>query len=427
MLDLLVVGTGLSGLIAAHTAAKEGQQVRVISKGLGALHWSAGTIDLLGYTGSGHTEQVRRPLEVMPKFLEEHPGHPFAHLQPDFIAEGLSNFAALTGTLGLPYAGAENGQDNLFLPSPAGAARPTFLAPLAQMAGDLGRSEPMLIVGFEGMRDFYPYLIAENLAKLGQQTRAVIMPMDLVTARHDANTVQLAEELDDGDRRQELGRQLKGIVQPGERIGLPAILGLNAHGAVMRDLQELCAVPIFEIPTLPPSVPGIRLFGALRDSLISMGVRVEPGMEVIEAQKKAPQNGSAGAIGWMASKTPGRPLKHRAEKFLLATGGILGGGFDSDMNGRVWEVILDLPLSVPQDRSEWFESRFLSEDGHPVFTGGVMVDDNFQPVTNDGKLVFENLWAAGHMLAGADPIVERTVEGIAILSGMAAGKAIAAQ
>jgi glycerol-3-phosphate dehydrogenase subunit B len=129
----------------------------------------------------------------------------------------------------------------------------------------------------------------------------------------------------------------------------------------------------------------------------------------------------------MASSTPGRPLKHHAANFLLATGGILGGGFDSDMNGRVWEVILDLPLTVPQDRSDWFESRFLSEDGHPVFTGGVMVDDNFQPVANDGKLLYENLWAAGHMLAGADPIVERSVEGIAILSGIAAGKAIAAQ
>ena len=63
--------------------------------------------------------------------------------------------------------------ENLFLPSPAGAARPAFLAPQAQLAGDLSRSEPMLIVGFEGMRDFYPLLIAENLTKSGYQARAV--------------------------------------------------------------------------------------------------------------------------------------------------------------------------------------------------------------------------------------------------------------
>ncbi len=89
----------------------------------------------------------------------------------------------------------------------------------------------------------------------------------------------------------------------------------------------------------------------------------------------------------MASKTTGRPLKHRAENFLLATGGILGGGFNSDRTADVWEVILDLPLTVPQDRSEWFDSRFLSPGGHPVFTGGVMVNDDFQPVTSSGTLL----------------------------------------
>ncbi len=91
--------------------------------------------------------------------------------------------------MGVPYVGAENGQDNLFLPSPAGAPRPAFLAPQAQAAGDLSRQEPLLIVGFEGMRDFYPLLIAENLTKLGYPARAEMLPMALITDRRDANTV----------------------------------------------------------------------------------------------------------------------------------------------------------------------------------------------------------------------------------------------
>ena len=49
-LDLLVIGAGLSGLTAAYTAAKAGLKVQVITKGLGALHWTAGTIDLFGYS-----------------------------------------------------------------------------------------------------------------------------------------------------------------------------------------------------------------------------------------------------------------------------------------------------------------------------------------------------------------------------------------
>lgn len=427
MLDLLVVGAGLSGLMAAYTAAQAGLRVRVVCKGLGALHWSAGTVDVLGYTASGQQEPVVRPLEALGEYLRDHPDHPLAQLQPDMIAEAMSSFVALTEELGIPYVGADNGIDNLLLPSPAGAPRPTFLAPQAQAAGDLNRPEPMLIVGFEGMRDFYPLLIAENLTKQGYQARAEIMAMDLLTDRRDANSVQLAHGLDDETRRTRFGRYLQGLVLGNERIGLPAVLGMDAHAEVMNDLQDICSVPVFEIPTLPPSVPGVRLFKALNDKLIGMGVRVEKGMEIIATEKSAPDNGRAGKINWMASKSTGRPYKHYAANFLLATGGILGSGFDSDMDGRVWETILDLPLTISQDRGEWFDSRFLSAGGHPVFKGGVMVNGDFQPAAGDGTLLYENLWAAGNMLAGADSIVERSVEGIAIASGIAAGKAIASR
>ncbi len=73
MLDLLVVGAGLSGLMAAYTAALAGLRVRVVSKGLGAMHWTAGTIDVLGYTGDGQREPVRNPLKALGGFLQEHP------------------------------------------------------------------------------------------------------------------------------------------------------------------------------------------------------------------------------------------------------------------------------------------------------------------------------------------------------------------
>ena len=50
MIDLIVIGAGLAGLTAALTAAEAGLRVKVVSKGLNALHWSAATLDLFGYT-----------------------------------------------------------------------------------------------------------------------------------------------------------------------------------------------------------------------------------------------------------------------------------------------------------------------------------------------------------------------------------------
>lgn len=425
MLDLLVIGAGLSGLTAAYTAAEAGRSVRVIAKGLGALHWSAGTLDLLGYLPGVPKTPVQRPFEALAALTAEAPQHPYALLGREAIREALARFVDLTAAVGLPYGGAADPAENLLLPSPAGAVRPTWLAPQAQLGGDLRRPEPLLIVGFRGLRDFYPDLIAENLAKQGYRARPAFLPLALITDRRDANTIHLAAELDDPARREALGRALRGLVRPGERIGLPAVLGLRAHTAALTALTETSGAPVFEIPTLPPSVPGTRLYQALRDRLLEMGVRIEAAMEATRAETTAAVNGSPGRVLWVESATSARPLKHRAHAFLLATGGILGGGFDSDHTGRVWETIFDLPLTIPQDRSAWFAPNFLSPTGHPVFNGGIAVDQAWRP-TADGRPIYANLHAAGSLLAHADPILERSLEGLAVAAGFAAGRAACA-
>lgn len=420
MMDLLVIGAGLSGLVAAYTAAKAGLKVKVIAKGLGALHWGAGTVDVLGYTADDPIFAVQRPLERLDALPEN---HPYRLLGRERIEAALASFQALSRELNLPYAGAETAGDNLLLPSPAGAVRPTFLAPQAQLAGDLSRPEPLLIVGLQGLRDFYPLLIAENLTRQGYPARAAFLPLSLISERRDSNTVQLAQALDDPTRRQRLAAELKRLVQPGERIGLPAILGLEAHPATLAELEAETGAAVFEIPTLPPSVPGMRLFKALRSKLQALGVRVEVGMEVTGfGLNRKSEIRNPKSIAWVESETSARPLKHRARSFLLATGGVLGGGFNSDHTGRVWEVIFDLPLTVPQRRSQWFRAAFLDPAGHPVFQGGVAVNEHLQPVGGDGRPIFANLWAAGGVLAHADPIRERSLEGIAIATGIAAAR-----
>ncbi len=413
MLDLLVIGAGLAGLQAAVTAAQAGAKVRVIAKGMSATHWAAGTIDVLGYAATAADAApawVQRPLEAIAGLAA---AHPYALLGPTGVSRGLDAFAALTQEIGVPYTGSAS-RDNLRLPSPVGAPRPAFLAPLGQVGGDLSRPEPMLIVGFQGMRDFYPELIAANLNKQGFAARAAFLPLSLLSRQHDRNTVQLAHALDDAAAAARLGAELKRLVRPGERIGLPAILGMDHHNRVLDALRSQTGAVVFEIPTLPPSVPGIRLHSALRRKVEGLGVRVEIGMEAIGF------HASAGNIQWVETSTSARPLKHRAAKYLLATGGILGGGFNSDHLGRVWEVIFDLPLTAPQQRHQWFRPQFMAPQGHPVFSGGVAVNSAWQPLDAAGAPVYGNLWAAGGLLAGGDYIQERSLEGVAIASGRAA-------
>jgi glycerol-3-phosphate dehydrogenase subunit B len=277
----------------------------------------------------------------------------------------------------------------------------------------------MVIVGIQGMRDFYPHLIARNLSAQGQMARAAMLPWSVLSEQRDRNNPQLAEAVDHPHTQQRLINALKLIARTGERIGLPAILGRAAHSQVIAALQQELNTEIFEIPTLPPSVPGIRLATALRQALAQRGVRVEIGMEAIGFHAEG------GAIQYVETATSARPLKHRANSFLLATGGVLGGGFDSNPAGRFWETLFNLPLTVPQDRRQWFRPRFLDERGQPAFRGGVAVNDAFQPVNATGDVVYANLWAAGGLLAHMDPILERSLEGVAIASGVASAERIA--
>jgi glycerol-3-phosphate dehydrogenase subunit B len=414
MTDLIIVGAGLAGMMAGYAAARRGLSSKIIAKGLGALHWSAGTIDVLGYYPS-EQDPVEQPVEHTQMIVQENSNHPYAFVDGK-LADRLNEFLALTQEIGLPYLGARD-QTNWWLPSPVGAVRRTFLAPQAQASGDLHSPEPMLIVGFRGMRDFFSELIAENLRKQGYPARAAFLPLDLVTERRDVNPVQIAYALDDPERQTHLAVQLKEIVRPGERIGLPAILGMSRHLEVVEQLESRIGARVFEIPTLPPSVPGIRLDAALRKHLEKLGVRIELNMEVSGFQVEGDR------VSAIETRTSGRPLVHRAKTFLLATGGILGGGIETDHTGKSRDTVLNLPLTIPSERHKWFRANFLDPAGHPVFRGGVAVNWQWQPIDAAGARVFANVWAAGGILAHADPILERSLEGIAITTGIAAANA----
>ncbi|MCZ7542112.1 MAG: hypothetical protein M5R40_00570 [Anaerolineae bacterium] len=53
------------------------------------------------------------------------------------------------------------------------------------------------------------------------------------------------------------------------RVGFPAVLGLYDAARVQAVLADALGAPVFEITTLPPSVPGMRLYHALRARLLN--------------------------------------------------------------------------------------------------------------------------------------------------------------
>src|SRR4029079_4951969 len=112
--------------------------------------------------------------------------------------------------------------------------------------------------GSERWRVSSPPLAADNLSAQGIPARGVYLQLPPVKRKLDFNTRVFAQLFEEPAFREDVGRHLRALRQGATRIGLPAVLGLKDPLGVVADLQRLSGAQIFEIPTLPPSVPGMR-------------------------------------------------------------------------------------------------------------------------------------------------------------------------
>ncbi len=67
----VIIGGGLSGLIAGIELARQGKKVAIISSGQSALHFSSGSLELLSRTADG--TDVTNLLEAMETLPANHP------------------------------------------------------------------------------------------------------------------------------------------------------------------------------------------------------------------------------------------------------------------------------------------------------------------------------------------------------------------
>jgi glycerol-3-phosphate dehydrogenase len=409
-LDLIVIGAGYAGLVSAWQASQRGLRVRLISKGWGSDHWGSGAIGVYGYTPSGAL--VLSPEQALQELIFNTPQHPYAIAGLSDIKESLEAFKALCADAGYPLEGSL--EHNWLLPSATGAPRPACLVPRTMIAGNLHDRSPVLLVGFRHYQDFYPQLIADNLVHQGIPARSAILDIKAIGDRHFTNSRSLAQIFDTVHFRQEVIQALRGRLGDAVRIGFPAVLGLRNAAQCQVELEAGLGCPVFEIPTLPPSIPGIRLHHILVSAIERNGGRVFEGMQVIGAQAASRK------IVSVSSEAGVRDLLHPARYFLLASGGLLGGGVKTAYDGSITETVFNLPISGSAQRTEWLAREFFAPGGHAIFQVGVEVNRDFQPIDSHGQSIYDNVIVAGASLAHYDPIRERSLEGVAIASAFSA-------
>jgi glycerol-3-phosphate dehydrogenase subunit B len=207
-------------------------------------------------------------------------------------------------------------------------------------------------------------------------------------------------------------------------VALPAILGLNDHPGALAAAREILPLVPFEVALAPPSLPGLRLFAALRAALRRRGGRLQVG-EAVHGTIAAD-----GRVAELRAPAAAREFVLSAGVFVLATGGIAGGGIVADGPGVLREVVLGLPVDGPP-AGDWLNDDAFSPAGHPLETAGIRTDRHLRPVTPgrpgaSARPLAENVRIAGSLLAGQRYLRERCGDGVALASGSLAARELAA-
>lgn len=385
--DVIVIGAGVAGLTAGALLSGQGLKVALVTMGEPTACLSTGCMDVC----SSNID----PLQGVAGLPDEHPFH---LISSDLIRRSLSDFQGMMSEMGMPYAGVPDRNRRVL--SSIGTFKTTCLAPVTMEASPQSDHEKIHIVTFAGLKDFYPGYIISRLKNASFST-------------YDAGvstTMGIASNFEDETFLEAFMFWLQNREMKEDKIAVPAVLGLESAADILRKIEYRLERPVFEIPTIPPSMPGRRLFNALKDRFRREGGVVYWGWPVVGVEKAGKQ------IEAVMAESQGRPNSLNARAFILATGSFVGGGIQARRDTMI-EKVFDLPVFVPGKREEWYDQNFFSRH-HEIGKAGIVVDSSFRPV----NCLWENIFICGAILAHVEALKNGCGQGFALASGYAAAQ-----
>jgi glycerol-3-phosphate dehydrogenase subunit B len=412
--DLCIIGAGLAGLAATLFAANRGLSCVEVGQ-TGEINFSSGLLDLLGVHPAEEKQVWTDPWAGIDALVRDIPQHPYARLPAEDIQTAFAETLTFLKEAGLPYI--RRMTQNSGVLTSLGTLKPTYCVPhtMWNCVEALENKPSCLLIDIRGLKGFSARQIAAALKSEWPDLRTARVSFPDTEHLNEVFTEHMASALILPKNREKLARMLQPYIKDAQIIGLPAILGLYRTEEVVSDLQKMMGVSIFEIPTIPPSVPGLRLKEAFERGLRAKGVKYLSLNRVLEFRHQADKYFEVGVGRTAVEQTV------RSRGIILASGRFIGGGLHADRK-RIKETIFDLPVYQPGNRADWHRRDFLDTRGHRVNRAGVEIDDSFRPLNSSRQPAFRTLFAAGSILAHNDWKRIKCGAGVAIASAFGAIK-----
>lgn len=410
--DVIIVGGGIAGLTCGIQCQKQGLKTLILSAGQSALHFSSGSIDLYGRLPNGNW--VDDPYQGITTLAEMEPNHPYSKLGETAIRESMAFIQGELNEVGLEFIHDERNHLRI---TPVGTLHRSWLSPstVARYAPDEAVVKPIALATIEGFRDFHPTMAAANLKKTNIFRDAQIytgeirlssldkLPLNL----HEFRSTDIARTLDIHNHIGELIGECNRIGGNASHIHMPACISLDNSQDHLNEMSRRSGYQLSELPTMPPSIPGMRMEKGLVARYKRLGGTFLAGHQVLKGEF---EQGELKRI-WTDKHDD---ISLSAKQFLLATGGFFSKGMSSS-NLEMYETTFKLDVTTPENRDDWYEKRMFANKQHGFMVSGVNTDEQMRAY-KDGEVI-NNLYCAGSILSHYDPVSECSGSGVGVASG----------
>ena len=410
--DNIIIGGGLAGLACGIRLQKAGRKCAVVSAGQSAMHFFSGSFELLGRMKDG--SQVENPLQAIGELGAE---HPYSLIGKDKVAALAESAKELLKSSGVAVAG--DASANSWRITPTGERKAAWLtvdyfATLASKDEKIG--EKALIVNILGFMDFNTKFLADSFERQGTVCRIVSVKLEemerLRKNPSEMRASNIARVMDRDEVRARFVSQVSQLISDEDVVVLPAVFGLKDASVPQKIREDLKVRTIF-VATMPPSVPGIRAQMALRAEFERLGGRFFMGDTVVDAEYD-----SEGNVVSVGTSNFG-DIRLYADNFVLAAGSFFSKGLIATPE-NIYEPVFGLDLIFDEKREDWFDRNFWDRQNYISY--GAKTNTAMNAFRN-GKPV-SNLYVAGSILGGCNPLYEGCGGGLALLTALCAAESI---